>query len=466
MTSSPVATPSSAEPTTTDRPAADTRPALRQSLRAVAIRGSMWTLGAEFTSYGLRWVQNIILARILAPDAFGLMMIVNTVLIGLRMFSEVGIGPSIIQHARGDDPKFLNTAWTIQCMRGVGLFIAGSALAWPLAQYYDEPMLLGLMLFAAAQPLVDGFTATLPCTWHRHVRIGRLSIFDLCMQIVMISSTVALALILRSVWALVLGGLVSATVRVTVSHILQGKQRNRFCWDRLAVSDLVRFGRWIFISTALTFVASHGDRLVMGKYLSVEQAGLYAIAVIYAFQPRDLITKLNSKVMFPVYSRIVNDSPDTLRHKLWRARVPMLLAAIPTISMFVIFGELAITLLYPDAYHDAGWMLQILATGSVFAVITSTTSPVLLANGDSFRHMLLLIGRSSSMILAMVVGGLVAGETGLIVGMAAAPVLTYPMLAWCVRKYKVWMPGLDALAIGGAAILIAGGLTLMNLIQG
>jgi len=437
-----------------------------RSLRAVAIRGSMWTLGAEAVSYVMRWGQNVLLARILAPEAFGLMMIINTVLIGLRMFSEVGTGPSIIQHQRGNDPRFLDTAWTIQVLRGVGLFLGGLAIAVPLAQVYGEPMLIGLMCFASIQPLIDGFCSTQRSTWHRQVRIGALTIFDLAAQIVLIGSTIALALYLRSVWALVLGGLVSAAWKLVISHALKEGPRNRFCWDQLAVRDLVRFGRWIFISTALTFIAGHGDKLLMGKFLTTEKAGLYAIAVIYAFQPRDFIAKINSKVMFPIYSRIVDASPETLRSKLWRARTRMLAAAIPLVSMIVIFGQAVVNVLYPAQYADAGWMLQVLAAGSVFAVITSTTSPVLLANGDSFRHMLLLIGRSSLMIAAMITGGIVAGETGLIVGMAAAPLLMYPVLAWCVRKYNAWMPLQDALAAVVAAGLITGGLFLMRLVTG
>jgi O-antigen/teichoic acid export membrane protein len=465
MTPSTVATSSTPEHPP-EIPVEATSPARTTSLRAIAIQGSMWTMGAEFMSYGMRWAQNVILARILLPDAFGLMMIVNTVLIGLRMFSDVGVGPSIIQHSRGDDPRFLNTAWTIQIMRGTALLLCGVILSVPIARMYNEPILMGLMCFAAIQPFLDGFGSTQPSTWHRHVRIGRMTIFDLSIQVVLIASTLLIALYRRDVWALVLGSLISASYRLVASHFLKEGPRNRLCWDREATRDLVRFGRWIFISTVLTFVASHGDKLIMGKWLTKEKAGLYAIAVIYAFQPRDLIAKINSKVMFPLYSRVVNQSPDTLREKLWRARVPMLCTAIPLVSLCVVFGQVIVDMLYLDKYQDAGWMIQILAAGSVFAVITSTTSPVLLANGDSFRHMLLLIGRSVAMLGAMTVGGLLGGEQGLVIGMAAAPLLMYPVLAWCVRKYNAWMPGLDALAALAAAILISLGLWIMHLIQG
>ena len=73
-----------------------------------------------------------------APEAFGLMALVNAVLYGLRMFSDLGLGPSIIQKKGGVEPDFLHTAWTIQILRGAVLTIGACVLAWPMAAFYGE----------------------------------------------------------------------------------------------------------------------------------------------------------------------------------------------------------------------------------------------------------------------------------------------------------------------------------------
>src|SRR5688572_30143338 len=88
-------------------------------LRSQAIRGSIWTFAGYGASQVIRLASNLILARLLFPDVFGLMALVNVFIGGLAMFSDIGIGPAIIQNKRGNERTFLNTAWTIQIGRGL-----------------------------------------------------------------------------------------------------------------------------------------------------------------------------------------------------------------------------------------------------------------------------------------------------------------------------------------------------------
>ena len=91
---------------------------VQSSLFARVMRGSVLTAGSYAIAQGLRLVSNLILTRLLFPEAFGLMALVSVFLVGLAMFSDVGIGPAISQSKRGDDVGFLNTAWSIQVLRG------------------------------------------------------------------------------------------------------------------------------------------------------------------------------------------------------------------------------------------------------------------------------------------------------------------------------------------------------------
>src|SRR4051794_31786373 len=108
-----------------------------KTLKQLATHGSLWTIAGYGTSQVLRFGSNLVLAKLLFPQAFGLMAIVNGVMQGLVMLSDVGIGQSIIRHNRRDDPEFYNTAWTLQVIRGMLLAIMGVALAWPIGQFYN-----------------------------------------------------------------------------------------------------------------------------------------------------------------------------------------------------------------------------------------------------------------------------------------------------------------------------------------
>jgi hypothetical protein len=109
----------------------------------------------------------------LFPEAFGLMALVNMLMLGLAAISDVGLQPAIIRHARGDEQRFLDTAWTIQVIRGVILWGIGSALAIPMARFYNEPELVTIVPIATLSALLAGFTSTKIVTLTRHMRPGR-----------------------------------------------------------------------------------------------------------------------------------------------------------------------------------------------------------------------------------------------------------------------------------------------------
>jgi O-antigen/teichoic acid export membrane protein len=117
------------------------------SIKKLAIRGAVWTIASYGTSQILRFGSNLILTRLFIPDVFGLMALVYVFISGLHLFSDIGIGTSIIQNKRGDDPVFLNTAWTMQVIRGVGLWICSFLIAWPVAAFYAKPNQEPIFLF-------------------------------------------------------------------------------------------------------------------------------------------------------------------------------------------------------------------------------------------------------------------------------------------------------------------------------
>ena len=106
------------------------------------IRSSLWSVGGFGLGHALRLASNLILTRLLFPEAFGLMALVTIFMIGLEMFTDLGIVTSIIQNKRGEEADFLNTAWTIKVIRGIVIFICIYLIAGPVAWFYEEPQFL------------------------------------------------------------------------------------------------------------------------------------------------------------------------------------------------------------------------------------------------------------------------------------------------------------------------------------
>ncbi|MCR9111333.1 MAG: oligosaccharide flippase family protein, partial [Rhodobacteraceae bacterium] len=231
------------------------------SLKARFIRSSVFTLGGYALGQVLRLASNLILTRLLFPEAFGMMALVSVILQGLAMFSDVGVSPAIMQSKRGDDQKFLDTAWTIQVIRGVLLWGVACLLAVPVASIYGEPLLAWILPCAGITLLITGFNPTRIDTANRHLLIGRMTGLDLAVQALTVVIAVVLAWTLQTVWALVISGIISSVLVLLAYNLFLPGQRNRFQWERAAADELISFGKWIFLSTICGFLFTQGDKL-------------------------------------------------------------------------------------------------------------------------------------------------------------------------------------------------------------
>lgn len=428
-------------------------------LRTLAIQGAFWSFAGHGTHQAIRLGGNLLLTRLLFPEAFGLMALVQVVTRGLEMFSEIGVNSSVVRDPRGDEPGFLNTAWTLRVIRGFGLWLMASLVAWPASWIYDQPLLIWMIPVAGLGSIVRGFDSIATLSCRRHVQVKPLVIRDIAGSILGLIAIAVLAVLLQSVWALVIGGVIRAVVICGLSYVMLPGPRAHFAWDRDAAREIYRFGRWIFVSTALTFLLQQGDRAILGAFITPEQLGIYAIAAMLSRALLEVLLRLNGQVLFPIYSRLANSKPDQLRRRILQTRALLLAGFLPVTWILVVWGSRIVHFLYDTRYADAGWMLQALAAGTAGAIIATTTGSVLLAVGDSARYMILQISRGTLMVAGMALGGWLAGMYGLVLGIAVSKFLDYPVLAWSIRRYGVWLPKLDAvayltsLAVAAAALL-------------
>jgi len=423
-------------------------------LKRLALKGSVWVMFGIGTGQALRFAGNIILTRLLSPQAFGIMGIVNALLMGLGMFSDVGLRPSIIQNKRGEEPTFLRTAWTIQVIRGIVLTLLAAALAWPIAWQYNEPSLVLIIIVASFTSLIAGFHSTWLLVYSRRMTLAPLTILGLTSYLFNMTAMILCAWYFHSVWALVLGAFVGITIKLIASHTILSGIKMRFQWEPSTVTELIRFGRWIFINTAMGFLVARLDVFIFGSFAGMGMLGLYILAKNLANLVMQVLKSLSSNILFPVYSRLAERNLKTLRNKMFKAKFVLLALFLPPLWTLILWGDNLIALLYDDRYIEAGWMLQILAAGATATTIRLTIGPIFLAMGDSFRKMLDTAIRLSLQIVSMTVGAYFWGIPGFFIGLALTDLLSYPTLIYLTRPYKVWLPLLDIVAFGSSFLII------------
>lgn len=428
-----------------------------QHLKKTATRGAYWTIANYGVSQGLRFASNLILTHLLFPDLFGLMSLVNVVLMGLNLFSDIGVGTSIVRSKRGDDPDFLNSAWTLQVVRGFGIWMISVAIAYPMAQLYNSPDLVWLIPMVGLTAIISGFNSTGWFSSFRHLAVKKMVIIELTSQLLSLTIMITWAWLYPSIWALVAGTLCSSLLHTVWSHFLVPEQKSRFRWDKTAVHELVSFGKWIFISTALTFLASQADRMILGKIFSLEMLGVYTIALTLSDIPRQMVAGLSGKIIFPTLSRLAHLPRPEFRSQLLNSRNRILMLLAVGLAVMASFGDLVILFLYDHRYDQAAWMFTLLTIGVWPNMLSQTIDQALFAIGKPSYAALGNFFRFLVNIIGIPLGFYYFGILGAIIVIALNDVPFY-----LVIMFGVWREGLSGIGQDIKTSLVF--ITLMSLL--
>lgn len=352
-------------------------------LKTKAGQGTLISLFGLVANQVIRLGGNLVLTRLLTPEAFGIASLLNMFVVGLYLVSNVGTDLAVVQAEHGDNPSFLNTSWTLETFRGALLTAIGIGFAYPFAVFYEEPRLVQMAPVAALVLVIQGLVSTKLYAAQRNLRLGRVVVLDVVSQVVGLIVTLALAVSLRSVWALVIGPLFYRISRTLLSHIWLPGENNRFQWDKSALGSIYRLGTWILISTTITFLASRIDVALIGKLLPLERVGVYAIAGQLAALPVLVSDQLCNQVLFPILADAYRKNREELADRFGRALKMVIPILFVSVAGTALVAPLFFHLLYDGRYADAGWMTQLMMVGVWFSILSEAMGRALQATGDT-----------------------------------------------------------------------------------
>jgi O-antigen/teichoic acid export membrane protein len=338
----------------------------------------LWTAGTYAVSVITRFGSNVLLSRLLTPEFFGMMLIINTVKQGVELGSDVGFAQNVVQNKAGNQPAFFNTIWVMQMVRGVLLCIVLFACAAPLGRLYSVPA-SGFEL-SAATLLAAGFASTSIYLLHRSLQLAKLTVFELALDVVNAILVVAAAIMSPTIEALVAATLVAQIIRTITSHFLSSGG-NRLYFSKTYALEVLRFGRWIFLSSLLMFLCASFDRLYLGKVATLSVLGIYGIARTLSDMLVILAGRIGYSVIFPVVSSSQGTARADVRRQVSGIRFKLLLVAAAGVAFGISIADIAISLVYDARYHDAGWMLPLLLFGVWAAILCSVNEYALLGFG-------------------------------------------------------------------------------------
>jgi O-antigen/teichoic acid export membrane protein len=348
-----------------------------------AFHGSVWTIIGFGASQFLRLAAMLILARhLLTPRTFGLVALVNVFLSGLALLSDLGIGTDVVQHRRGDEPSFINTAFLIQAGRGVALWFLASFLAYPFAAFYHQPEIFPLALVAAVSVLATGLTSGCVFTLTRHVRLRGLTLLRIGAEGAGLAVSVVWALVSPTAWALVAGRVVAESFFAVGTHLM-AEQPISLRWDSAAAKDIMIFGAGMFASSATYFFAGEAERLVVGKFVDLVLLGCFSLALSITAALTGGFQRLIAQVFYPMIAASARTDLRTTERHFRTTRLVLLVASIFLAATSIIGGPWIVAMLLGPKYLAAGWILQLLGFRAALELFTSATTQMLFALGTS-----------------------------------------------------------------------------------
>ena len=431
-----------------------------KKLEKQAAKGTVYIVAYFGLSLALRMVSSVVLTRLFSPQYFGLMTLATTVLVGLTLFSHIGLADSVIQSPRGDEPVFLNTVWTLQVLRGAGLWVLTILLAWPVARFYHEPRMILLFPALGFGCVISGFASTSLLNLARHLGVGKTSMLELVGQVVYFVVTLIWALIHPSLWALVGGRIASELTRTAISFFIIPDMRPRFFLDEECVRSLFHFGKWILIGTALTFLATQSDRLILGKLISIEALGVYGIAFALSDMPRQIIAMFCMSVGFPFIARFAQQPRHEYRSILLKYRLPVLAAGGLGLVLVVCTGDQVVLHLYDNRYRAAAWMVAVLAVGLWHTILHNTLSPAILALSKAHYNAVANLTYCISLFTLIPLGFHYYGILGAVVAVAVGDFPVYFVVLFAAYRQGIGTLLQDALMTVAFIVTLASALAL------
>lgn len=443
-------------------------------LGARAARAGIWGVVEIGASNVLRLAGNLVMTRLLVPEAFGLMAMVTVIQTALVMFTDLGVHQSVVRSPRGDEPRFLRVAWTVQVGRSLGiaaLVVAAAGLLAALAprlappgSVYADPTLPALAAVSALLLVLKGLESTNAWLADRRLQLGRLAFVNLAGQAVGLAAMVGFAFVHPSVWALLWGGLVGGAATMILTHLVFAGPRMAFAWDRGVADELWRFGRHILGASAVGFFANNADRLLLGGILDARAFGFYVIALTWVLLFVTIVEKLAGQVGLATLAEATRERPGELPGLYRRfGRVIDAICAASFVACLLV-GPLLIHLLYPAEYAAAAWFIPLLAVMILARRFVPLTG-VLLARGDSGALFMVTAIRAAAIFVALPGGDLLFGVAGAVVGSALTQAFGAPYLIWRardvlgpagVRREAAWTAAI--FAAGVCLLFIFGGL--------
>jgi O-antigen/teichoic acid export membrane protein len=349
------------------------------SLRLKTARGFAFESGKVAAILLLSTVKIVVLARLLRPDAFGLLGLALALLGGLEVLTQIGSDKYLIQQER-IEPGLIGCAWLFGVFRAILICIATLLLGPLYARFMHEPAAFGILSIVAFVSLVRGFRSPGVILAQREVDYLKVTAYETAAAFIDAIVVISLAYMWRDARALAWGMLGAALADVILSYALFGFGF-KFRVDWLSFRTLLGVSRHFFIIGVCSYIMINGDNLIAGALLGTTMLGYYVIAYKLVDLPLRLTFQVTNRVGFSALSRLQGHT-----ERMGRAFLALLdlqlTFLLPLITFIVLVPGTVVRSLYGPHWDQSIAVVRALGFIMIGRGLSNIVVPFLMAKGD------------------------------------------------------------------------------------
>ena len=313
-----------------------------------------WSGLAEIVAKLINPVSSMVLARLLTPEAFGVVATVNIIISFADMFTDAGFQKYIVQH-EFDNEKMLRNSLNVAFWANLAL----SVLLWalicvfrnPLAALVGNPGLGHVLVFASAVLPVTAFSSLQTGYFRRKFNFKVLFRARLATVAVPLFVTIPLAFVLRTYWALVIGTLTLNLVNATILTISSDWKPQMFFSFHI-LKEMFSFSMWTLVEQFSIWLTAYIGTFIVGNYLSEYYVGVYKTAMTTVNNIMSLITSATLPVLFAGLSRLQSDREE-FNYTFLRFQKVIAFFVLPMSVGIFLYRELVTTILLGNQWKEA-----------------------------------------------------------------------------------------------------------------
>jgi O-antigen/teichoic acid export membrane protein len=384
------------------------------TLRAKATRGAALLGGGSVAEQAIRFARNMLLTRLLAPNAFGAMAIVMATSAIVGTLTDIGSRSAVIQNPRGGEPSYVNAGWWMEMGRAISMYVVIFTMAPLVAHFYGNAELSVLLRVTLLGTLFDGALSPGSILLQKEMKFGRWMVLNNGGAICGVALTVILSFVLRDVWALAIGFCSENFFRCVLSYILC-PGLPLLGWDRHALQALFKFSRAGFGLSFLNLVFSRTDVFVLGKLYSSTELGLYVMAVALVLTPASFVTSILGQSLFPAIAQMQDDR-ERVNRALTEVTSWLVLFGLPCVVVIYLCGNSFLSIFYGARYAADAGPLVVAAVVVFLNILNAAITCAFMGVGRPELHRLAVAASAIVMLVLIypackllgVVGGQVA----------------------------------------------------------